>query len=570
MARDERTLRRMAWGIAFLMTAVLYTLIAVRMDVRFITNDDPSIMRSLMGYESGSPAPFHIYVHGFLIRPLGWLHTIAPLFPWFTWVQLGLIFLALVIISKSLMQCFLLHGKPMWIGAGFAAAFLIAFGLGYAVHITYTQTAALLGAAAVAQMLSADFETPSGILRGMLASAALLLLAYALRQQTLLSTLPYLGLAFVYLLWDRGFARCLLPMAKALVVTIVLLAVMLGFRQWEVQHYAPAFAAWNDARIEALDHGTLEDFPPEALEAAGWDEHTHHNTKSWFFLDNDLTTESLESINAYRRSHDARTPTDLLREAKATLKATSQEDPSAFPRMAIGLFALAAAFVGALLSPGKRLRLVFVLLCALIGTGVMIAYLSLQGRLPMRAVAAVALPAIVLAFGMLPACTPHIRLSNAALCALAAFLILYSNAQISSRVPFFLDYGEPYTCIEIDDLEEYAAARPDCLFITDISLLDWDYCAFPDYPDGLSHNISAWGGWHIRSPENEALFERFGIDVWNFPPDTFLRDDVYVATLSDEAPEAMLEWLSAETGKTIGWDVYTEYGSIFITYFYEE
>ena len=83
-------------------------------------------------------------------------------------------------------------------------------------------------------------------------------------------------------------------------------------------------------------------------------------------------------------------------------------------------------------------------------------------------------------------------------------------------------------------------------------------------------NISYWGGWSMRSPESEALFARFGLDVWHFDPEAFLRGDVFFATLSgNDPPEMLLAWLEAKTGKEIGWRVYAEQGKVSILQFYE-
>ena len=146
--------RRTAWLIAFLMTAVLYAFIALKMDVRFAMNDDAIIQRALMGYETGRPAAFHLYTHGLLVWPMFLLYSFFPLLPWYAITQLALMFLALTVIAKGLMQVFVRYEKPMWAGAVLAAAFFAAFGLEYVTQFTFTYTAALLGAAAVAQVMS--------------------------------------------------------------------------------------------------------------------------------------------------------------------------------------------------------------------------------------------------------------------------------------------------------------------------------------------------------------------------------------------------------------------------------
>ena len=114
--------RALCWLLALLMTAALFAFVALCCDVRFAVNDDSGILRAFLGYETGTPASFHIYIHGLLAKPLYWLSCAFPGVMWYSWMQLALLFLAQTVISKSIMQCFVKHEKPLWLGAVFAAA----------------------------------------------------------------------------------------------------------------------------------------------------------------------------------------------------------------------------------------------------------------------------------------------------------------------------------------------------------------------------------------------------------------------------------------------------------------
>ena len=61
--------RRLAWLIGLLLTVGLFLFIAFCLDWRYNQNDDIGILRSFMGYETGEPAHFHIYIHGLLAWP---------------------------------------------------------------------------------------------------------------------------------------------------------------------------------------------------------------------------------------------------------------------------------------------------------------------------------------------------------------------------------------------------------------------------------------------------------------------------------------------------------------------
>ena len=121
----------------------------------------------------------------------------------------------------------------------------------------------------------------------------------------------------------------------------------------------------------------------------------------------------------------------------------------------------------------------------------------------------------------------------------------------------------------MSDLEEYALYEPESLFIYDGTLVGSDLRVFPDYSEGVPDNLTFWGGWTLRSPESAEQFARFGIDLNNFDPYTLLRDDVYIASgRIDPPPTVILEWLQAEIGPNIDYELYSEYGYVYIFHFY--
>ena len=71
--------RRLCWLIGLGITAVMFVLIALRLDWRYCQNDDITILRSFMGYETGEPASFHIFIHGLLALSL--IHISEPTRP---------------------------------------------------------------------------------------------------------------------------------------------------------------------------------------------------------------------------------------------------------------------------------------------------------------------------------------------------------------------------------------------------------------------------------------------------------------------------------------------------------
>lgn len=574
MEQTIQTQRRQAWLCALGMTAAFFALIFLRLNFRYAMNDDVTILRCLMGYENGRPAHYELFTHALLAWPLWVLHSLFPLVPWYTWAQLAALFLSLTVIAKSLMLCCLNHDKPMWAGAVLALVYFAAFGLEYTVQPTFSCTAAMPGAAAVAQLFSLDDRRASAreLKTGMLGSALLLSLGSAFRFDALYPCLAYCALAVVVLFWERLISkRSVRSLLSASLVMCAVIIGMVGIRLAEKEfHPSPEYLAWNEERVEVMDYRKLSDIPQEVLDELGWDDTTLKLVGNWFFLDGSITTDAFSTINDTLDQLDERTPGMQLQDALHLLHGRISKSSYAFLLMGGAVLAGLAAAVYALFQPGRRLCRLFAVLCTFAGFGVMLLYLGFKGRVPMRAISAMAMPAMVMALCLLPFSLPRTRPARICLCVLAAVMAVYTLVQAAplyrlyQRQPDALPPGQAHAA-----LETYAVQHPDCLFIADNAIADDDLDPFPDYPDGLPMNISYWGGWDMRSPESEKLFARFGLDVWNFDPEAFLREDVLFAAVQEDPPEMLVEWLEKRTGKEISWETIAQSGEVSILHFTE-
>ena len=559
--------RALCWLFAALITAAVLLFALLCTDVRYAMNDDAGIMRTFLGYESGEPADFHIYIHGILAKPLCALSRAVPLVPWFSWLQVALLGLACLILSKSIMQCFVKHDKPLWAGAVLAAAFVLTLCLKYISRMTFTQTSALLGAAAVLQMLSIEHDRGAWrVIVGMAGALALTVLSYALRQITALPVLAFCGLAFAVILWaEYGKKRSWMPMIVSLVLVAAVMGGLVIAREAEIeQSGAKDYLAWQEANTDVIDFYGMMNVPKEATERVGWDSTTTVMANKWCFLDSDISTEAFLQLNEYMEAHDTRTFSDRLQAGwvafTGVIKANPQDMQCLLLGLVIGLIGLICALCA------RRWSAVFGIVAAVLGSMAMMAYLAIGGRFPLRALLMVALPASALFFGLLPAVLPRkLSLPAAILCAAIAVWCL------CAFVPGVLPNEEEDLVLgnAMGDLEEYALSEPESLFIYDDTLVGADLRAFPDYSEGMPTNITFWGGWGMRSPENVKLFERYGIDLANFDPETLLREDVFIASgRVDPPPMVILEWLQKKVGPEVDWEIWSEYGNVYIFHFY--
>lgn len=563
--------RALCWLHAFWMTTALFAVVLLKLNVRFATFDDTPLLHAFLGYESGVPAHFNIYIHGLLAWPLYWLGCAFPHIAWFGWMQTALLYIACLVIVKSLLQCFVKYDWPIWLGMIFAALFLLVLALDYVVVLSFTLTAALLGAASVLQMFSIEHDHPRRVIIGMAGSLALLMLAYALRQVTALPILAFLGLAFLCIFAEeyglgKAAKRSIRPLLISLVMVAAVLAALVGWRAWEVQASgAQEYLAWQDANAEIYDYYGLGSVPEEAFELVGWDDATIAMAHQWCFLDSELSIEAFEVLTDYMHAHDTNTLLDRLQAAVQTLhtlvtKYRLYVRTFALPFCIGGLGCLGACFK----RKGRSILLLSLLGCAGM-LGLLLFYLAYAGRLPIRAALMAVLPASAFLFARLPACLPHSRSGRSLFAAALALSVAVTGWCMGD---ILLDVRkDPYASdapSAIESLEAYALQHPDTLFIYDSTVTASDNRPFPVYPNGVPSNITYWGGWGMRSPESIAQFARYGMDLMQLNPADLLEKNVRFASAWSEPPALLLSWLRQKVDPAVQLALVAKHETIFI------
>ncbi len=567
--------RLLAWAVAAAMTLILFLIVSTLLDWRYAQNDDTAIMRSFMGYETGTPVSFSIFIHGLLAWPLFWLSTAFPGIAWFSVVQIALIALALTIISKSVMQCFVNQDRSMLPGAALALAFLAAYGLRLATHITFTQTAALLGAAAVLQVLSVDYknEGNAAVARGVLAALIPASLAYALRSESFWPVLAFSGLALFSVLVidylpDPKMRGRLKPFLATGLAAAVVMAGLMGWRQAEIAVRAdPDYLEWQNVRARVLDYYDLRQLSEEELAKAGWSENTLLLAEKFCFLDKDISVDSLLSLEEAFLAAEDHSFSGEMEKAASSIRNLYAEETSFRPSLYLALGLWAAALLMACFLPKGRAGVIVSLALGAALFVVMMLYLSVKGRFPLRAVLTGLLPLVAMALALLPRCLPKGR-GCALLLAICALCV--SGVAVASELPTLIldeaaaeEIGDPAAA-----LDEYALCEPDMLFIYDMTLAI-DTRLFPDVSEGIPHNVVFWGGWGMRSPESVEQFKAFDIDILNFDPETLLRDDVCLATgMVDPPPELILDYLHEKVSPDVDFMLYGEDAGVYYFQFY--
>lgn len=534
------------WGAGI--TALLWGFLLCFSDIYFAANDDQFILRAMTGFQPGGAPDFHLYLHGMYVYPLRWLQRLFPGVAWFSLMEIVLLSLAMTVILKSILQCWLRSGHSMWTGLALCAGFAVLYGLHYFARITYTVVGAMLGAAAAAQILSIDCQNISdrSIIRSMLLAVLLAALCYGLRQLSILPVLGYCGIAFLLRFfqcfgWGKQRKRSPRPMLAAAGLVVLVLGGLAAAREAEIQlKEKRTYLDWQQARISVIDYINLKSLPSEALESVGWTDEQRILLDKWNTMDEAISTEALRSVR--KDWYNSETTTT----AGAAIEDLRWRSPWFVQTMVVlfglGLFALFCAFRNRRENPWLPLALLMTgLLCFLF-----FCYLALKGRLPYRAVTVALLPAAAMVFCLLGECPlPTARKGWRA--ALGILLAVSMAAPLPALLGAVRRRRSPWDYNAHADMDAQALTHPDLLLIYSTELVN-DMRMFPDTSQGVPQNLTFWGGWSRGSDEYNAKLAAFGLDGEHFTAADWLRPALRFISLKEAPDEALLAYLRSELG----------------------
>ena len=567
------------WLTGLLMSAALMAAIFLFGDLRYAMNDDTAILRQYMGFGTGEIPEAHAFLHPLLSTPLRWLGLAAPEVAWFSWMQLALLWLAGAVSVKALMQCFAKRGLSMAAGAGAGAVYLTLFVLTYACHVTFTVSAAVLGAAAVLQLCSIDGEryTDGQIFRSLLLALALTALCGGLRLICVLPVALFCALALVPLaMRDFGFGRKKKRSWKPLLCGVCVIVLALGAMPvWRAAKMKAAgmedYLNWQDANGRVLDYYEVTNLTEEELELAGWTRKEADLLAQWCFLGSELTEESFHRLADELDSRWKAHPAARLQSAWQKVTALPEADPVAGRSALALLAALLLCALGLAFKREERLWPGLTLAAGLLAVGAFLMYLGWNGRLPVRAALQAVLPYGALVFGLLPVCLPKKpgKATKPVLAAGTALLLALTVCYAAPTVQALAKPAEdPEALDPFSTLDMMAAEDPECLYFYDESLCA-DSRMFPGTEYGIPANLLFWGGWTFRSPEYMKCLSRFGISEEEMDTTLFLRDDVYLARgMIMPEPTALIDVLSEKTEEEIAAMQGGEEGGVYAFQFY--
>lgn len=559
------------------MSSLLFLCIILFGDMHYANNDDGCILRPFMGFASTQLPTFHLYLNALLVYPLNWLGTAFPGIAWFSYMQLAFLWLACMVSAKSILRIFIRNSRSFFLGLVCAASYLLAFAMTYCYVVTYTVTAGILGAAAVLQILSIDCRDDNDrqIFNGMLGALLLVVLGYSLRQITALPVLGFCAIAFLYQgLSHFGFGaskrRNWRPLIVAAITVTVVMGALAGLREIEIKIKGMGeYLRWQNARISVMDYQGTQNLPDELLKKIGWTRAELDMVDNWYFLDSNITADAFETIAAYQDSIANPDLKTRIANGVTQVALFFRNEPMATRSLWLLVGISSLCIISLLLKRKASIWRWLALIVTWVSALILLLYLGMAGRLPLRAAMMVILPASALLFGLLPDCLAGSwSFSNRAVLTVFASGCLaltgwYAVSACLALLPVpENDLDEATLTNAFADLDEYALENSDLLFIYD-STFTSDMRMFPSTEGGIPTNIMFWGGWSARSPEYIAQLTAFGFDPEHLDASIFFDEQVrLVRGTIDPPPNNLIAYLTVLCGNTFDYTFDDEWGGV--------
>lgn len=499
---DRRTKLRIhkGWLFCLLCAGIGIALCLMLCSPSFDTNDDENIIAIASGAFTGAPYAangYTTFLYGALLQGL---YLLSPALPWHTLVMYLLIWISLAAILKALLMVCDQYNLSAFVGLGFFAALLIGILVQYVATLQYTTTAAFAATGGTGLLIAANgAEKRAGAKGAYWIGGGLLLFAFCLRTESFWVAMPLLAGVTVLISVKRKKWRVLLP-----VLLVMGGAVLTGiFDQALYRANEPhwdAFRTYYQMRVQLLDYYNTDLMEKVATQTLGWPVDTVRLMRNWYMLDEHMQLEPLtELITAVKAAQPVPSIWDLAKSVASILRRYSM-----FSLNALGL---GVAALWALIRFGKQRR--WAEGVAVLGTItymlVFIAYFyGIVNRLPQRAAFSIACPtAVVLLLVCLPSlennlkdASPRLRLRAMGKPAIWVMTLCLCMAMLTNafwaknRLPLRWEQnGQAVRAAISEHIRDYASARPESVFVTDVAQR---YTPFTTEPF-TAVNLLEWG-----------------------------------------------------------------------------
>jgi len=523
----------------------------------FFDNDDLNIAWALAGYRTGTPSFAHPFINCLMAFLTSALYTVLPQLPWWLILQLVASAVGMTAVFAAILKIGQRHGVPLLLSLALmvvCGAGLFYYGI---VLVTFTLSATMAGAGAVALVLAVDVADSKRTQRGYLLGSVLLLACSLLvRNSSGLAAACFVFGAFAYravesrLLQDRALAKRMLAFGAT---AVVVFAVLVGVNAYGRNAQNPeGFDAYDEARSSYMDY-PVDSYAanPAIYEQAGWDETLAALTSSWFYLDERVTTEAFSTV-AEGSAFAKTSMSDRLKTGVSDIGSQFDIYPLSVNYGVLVCAAYAAALALFLLNR-KRWTAFVGASAFLLGSAALLGYLMVAGRVNLRVWMTVCMFASVSIW----LCTfrlmqPKAESTRAArwvrLAALGLMLLVSLGFGYKVfRTVISYESETPNMLARSQAVVAYAQEHPENVYIRDVYVAN-NVDALSVYPEHSPTNLIDWGGCDMNTVTRQQQLAANGLTS-TFAKDLFpLKNVYYICDSQDRYLPMFAEYMQSHCG----------------------
>lgn len=551
------------WIIPAVITALLGIATYATFAVAFSTNDDIRIMYALAGYNTGSEYPYQPFINVLLGMIISSLYKVAPQISWYAVYHIMCMAAGMIAIGRAIHKICREREAPTLVSVALQILLYYVLFLYPFSNMQFSTTPAILGAAAVVTAVAIDVEkdTKKSIICDFAFCTAALLFCFMTRSLTWYCVMCFFALALFY--QDGKLLLRKSPGAKKWIVNtsvylLLLVVFIFGLRQIsrvikEKEDSTGQYTEYNEYRTDYQDYKRR--FPykgnEQFYEEVGWSKNVYDATGTLQYLDERINLESLKKIT---EAYEETTPARGLQDAANTILNLFHESRIAKSGFAAVMLLFASAVMFFFLGGRKKIEDLLCAVCAAGGFGILLLYLAMQGRLPIRSFMVIVIPAACILL-LLNVKLAEVHKDIKGVLAGGAVLLLCGLGVYNVRAVYFTDEctrpqtDTTATIEQFEAFEEYAVLNPDKIYVYDFTVATVHKNPFRVFPEKKPVNCIIAGGSYTYSDIYYKQLQQNNLEQLYW--EDLLRKNVYYVSAS----EKFLEMARANIEEATGQDV---------------
>ncbi len=562
------------WILAGLGVLLIYILIYKFSTVRFATNDDNTIINSIIysSEQSGLGEKSFMYIHFLLGIPLSLLYKYIRNVPWYDLYSVLIVALSLIIIWKAVIKECYKKGIGL-ISAVFILSVMqiILFSIPIQ-QVQFTTTAGVIGTAAIVNYLCMEKKS------GFWLTWLLVLLGFF--QRTMVG---YVILAFLLVLIVGDFILILMKKKWSkesgiyLLIFLLLPVSVLALGRMDENYRSQnegseEFQEYSALRVQYMDYGDRNYWDNSQIyKEAGWDEKLCVMVSCWYFMDERYNTENLEKI----LSHFDKVEEEHINISEQVKSIWSELSETTVVKCILVLTLILCLVYSEVQKSILNNRWIFnlVILGVLAGCVVMILYLCLRGRLPLRVFMTIFMPVDLILAVINIQNWPSAKWKNLnkivkrggqAVSGIVIAVLCLSMAK-GLFIPAVQDEQQQERN-RLIDMKQYVNAQKQNIYIYGDDLTGGEPI-FYRTTENTAYNCFFWGGTSMFSDMYYSYLEKNGLTELH--SQDWFRDNVYYLAMDDEKIAILGHYLNDRYDNVV-YDIVDSIGNIKVTKFVQE